>query len=359
MLIVIRTDASLEIGTGHVMRCVTLAKQLEKAGANITFVCRNFPGNSNAFIKSQGFDIHTLTSHVNQNYLQWMNDFWKQDAEETKLITENLNKKIDLLIVDHYSLDAKWERDLHSTVKYIMAIDDLANRPHYCDLLLDQNYYLNMQERYKGLVQDSCIQLLGPNYVLLRDEFLTIDTEKIKRDGSIKRILVFFGGTDPTGETMKTLEAVKELNRSDIKYNVVVGAANPQKEKIEQICGQFPNITFHCQINNIAELMLKADLAIGAGGATTWERCFLGLPSILIIVADNQNEVTQAVAEDGAVYCLGESSEVTKMSIGKEIKEICGNFTKLKLMIQSCRKIVKPNVVKEQLVMKKIMELLK
>lgn len=359
MNVVIRTDASLEIGTGHVMRCLTLAKQLEREGAEVTFICRDFFGNSISFIQSQGFNVHILKSYESHNYLRWGRDNWKQDAQETGLVIQKFKKKLELLIVDHYSLDAKWESEHRSKVKHILVIDDLADRPHDCDMLLDQNYYLNMQNRYKGLVPDSCVQLLGPNYVLLRDEFLTIDLQKIKRDGNVKNILIFFGGTDPTGETLKTLQAIKTLNISDIEFNVVIGASNPQKEKIEQVCKQMSNVNFYCQVNNMAELMVEADLAIGAGGTSSWERCFLGLPSILIIVAENQTEVTYAIAEKGAIQLLGESSEVTEKHIYAVINGIYRDFIKLDEMIRNCWEMVNPKVVKEQLVIKKIMELLR
>ncbi|MDQ0221215.1 UDP-2,4-diacetamido-2,4,6-trideoxy-beta-L-altropyranose hydrolase [Peribacillus cavernae] len=359
MNVVIRTDASLEIGTGHVMRCLTLAKQLIREGVEVSFICRSFPGNSISFIQDQGFHVHTLPSLVNQNHWQWMRNFWNQDAQETKLIIKSLNKKTDLLIIDHYELDAKWESELRSGVEHIMVIDDLADRPHDCDLLLDQNYYFDMQNRYKGLIPDQCIQLLGPDYVLLRDEFLSIDVEKIDRDSNVNNILVFFGGTDPTGETLKTLQAVKDLSCSDIEYTVVVGVANPQKEQIEQICDQISNVTFYCQVNNMAELMVKADLAVGAGGTTSWERCFLALPSITVIVANNQTELSEAVAEKGAMYCLGTSTEVTAKDIGGKILELCNSPLKRNKMIRNCWEIVNPKYVKERLVIKNIMELQK
>ena len=359
MNVVIRTDASLEVGTGHVMRCVTLAKQLERKGANVTFICRNYPGNSISYIQSQGFNVHIPSVRENQHHWQWRRDNWTQDAHETKRIIENLNKNVDLLIVDHYGLDAKWESALRPSIKHIMVIDDLANRPHDCDILLDQNYYLNLQNRYTELVSGSCIQLLGPNFVLLRDEFISIDLKKIERDGSVKNVLVFFGGTDPTGETMKTIQAIQGINQFDIEFNVVVGEANPKKEKIEQICSQMSNVKYHCQISNMSELMVNADLAIGAGGTTSWERCYLGLPSIIIIVADNQKEVANAVAEIGAAHCLGESTRVSDLNISKEIKELCNNSALINEMIQGCWKIVDPNIVKSQMVIKNITELLK
>ncbi|MED4402765.1 UDP-2,4-diacetamido-2,4,6-trideoxy-beta-L-altropyranose hydrolase [Metabacillus fastidiosus] len=360
MNVVIRTDASFEIGTGHVMRCITLAKQLVHEGAEVLFICRSFYGNSISFIQSQGFHVHTLLSDKNKKHLQWTRDNWEKDSEETKLILGSLNKKIDLLIVDHYGLDIKWESKFCSVVNYIMVIDDLANRVHNCDLLLDQNYYFNMNNRYKGLVPEYCTLMLGPSYVLLRDEFLSIDPQKIKRDDSINNILIFFGGTDPTGETLKTLKVIQKPNFSHIEFNVVVGEANPKKEEIKEMCTKIKNSIYHCQTNNMAELMLKADLAISAGGATTWERCFLGLPSLIIIVAENQEDVTNVVVEKGAAYCLGNSIEVTDTIICKEINSLCDqNNERIIEMVGNCWEIINPNIVKMKLVTRNIMRLMK
>jgi UDP-2,4-diacetamido-2,4,6-trideoxy-beta-L-altropyranose hydrolase len=357
MNVVIRTDSSLEIGTGHVMRCVTLAHQLVKQGVEVSFICRNFSGNTISYLKDKGFRVDTLSSFENQ---QWMQCDWEQDAKETKKIIYNLKKKINLLIVDHYGLDAKWESELRSVVDHIMVIDDLANRPHNCDILLDQNYYLEIKKRYTDLVPESCIQLLGPNYALLRNEFLSIDTQKIKREGKVKNILVFFGGTDPTGETLKTLKAIKEVNRSHVKFNIVVGEKNPKISMIKEICEQIPNTVFQCQVSNIAELMVNADLAIGAGGTTSLERCYVGLPSIVIIVADNQRDVSNALAKIGVAFCLGESEKVTVKDINKAFDELCNKESvKLKNIIKNSWDIINRDAVKAQLVTKKILEFLK
>jgi len=172
---------------------------------------------------------------------------WKQDALETITIIKALNIEVDLVIVDHYGLDSHWESELRHYTRHLMVIDDLADRPHDCDLLLDQNYYLDMKERYKRLVPDHCVQMLGPDYVLLRDEFLQAANEPRERTGEIRNILVFFGGTDPTEETIKALEAIKELDISEIEINVVVGASNPKCHEIKLMCEGMLNTSFHCQ----------------------------------------------------------------------------------------------------------------
>ncbi len=358
MNVVIRTDASLEIGTGHVMRCLTLAKQLIIEGFEVSFICCDFQGNSISYIQEQGFRVYNISSQEENNSWKWIKDNWRQDVEDTKQIIKEINKKIDLLIVDHYSLDVNWEKELREAVKHIMVIDDLADRSHDCDILLDQNYYLNLHNRYKGLVSASCIQLLGPDYVLLRDEFLSINVKKIKRDGNLKRILVFFGGTDLTGETIKTLQAISELNHSEIEFDVVVGESNPHKEKIEQQCNDLLNVTFHCQVSNMAELMLDANLAIGAGGSTTWERCFLKLPSITIILAENQRDIALDVARRGASLCIGDSNHISSMDIKTELMRLINTPNKVDEMATNCLNILNPEKVKGYETVKRIRNLI-
>lgn len=357
MKIVIRTDASVEIGTGHVMRCLTLAHQFKKKGVDVFFICREFKGNLISLIQKQEFPVFVLPAKKGHNHWQWIKENWEIDALETKELIKQIDSKIDLMIVDHYELDEKWEKMIRSSAEKIMVIDDLANRPHDCDLLLDQNYYLNSKTRYNKLLPNSCIQLLGPNYLLLREEFLFIDPLKIKRDGTVNNILIFFSGTDPTGETVKAIKAIKQLNRPDIKVNVVVGASNPLKDLVEELCAQMPNVQYHCQINYMAELMIQADLAIGAGGSTAWERCFLGLPSISLILADNQKELSEAVSAQGAMCCLGQSEEVEPCHITNKIKELLEHPKAVITMVQKCHELIDPVVVKKQLAVKNLMEL--
>jgi UDP-2,4-diacetamido-2,4,6-trideoxy-beta-L-altropyranose hydrolase len=310
MIIVFRVDASEQIGTGHVMRCLTLADALHDEGVCILFICRALPGNLHSQIEKRGYQVESLRflGELSKNV------DWQKDADSTKQILQKReshpNHQIDWLIVDHYELDKKWEREFRDTVQNIMVIDDLANRNHDCDLLLDQNYYKNYEHRYDSLVHETCQKLLGPEYILLREEFVEAGKELEKRDGIVKRLLIFFGGSDPTNETMKALHAIKKLNSEgtqidDIHIDVVVGQANPNREVIREICEAMPGLHYHCQIDYMAQLMAKADLSIGAGGVTMWERCYLGLPSVTIVVAENQMESTKAVAEREAIWNMG------------------------------------------------------
>jgi UDP-2,4-diacetamido-2,4,6-trideoxy-beta-L-altropyranose hydrolase len=307
--IMIRADASVEMGSGHVMRCLTLAEELRNNNATVIFISREHEGNLCDFIESKGYEVKRLSG--------------ESDAEETFEIIKQHNKVVDYLLVDHYELDHQWEMAVVPSVKYMIAIDDLADRKHYCHLLLDQNYKLSLNHsRYIGLVPSFCRVLEGPQYSLLRKEFRKARENLRERSGTINRILVFFGGSDPSNETMKALEAVLLLDRKNIEVDVIIGASNPHKAEIREFASFYPNINFHIQINNMAELMEKADLAIGAGGSTTWERCSLGLPSIVINIAYNQEEISDAVATTGSIINLGNSRDIEVNHIRNAIENL-------------------------------------
>ncbi|MHB8056652.1 MAG: UDP-2,4-diacetamido-2,4,6-trideoxy-beta-L-altropyranose hydrolase [Desulfuromonadaceae bacterium] len=317
MNITFRTDSSLQIGSGHVMRCLTLADELRQRGADIMFVCREHPGNMIGLIAAKGYPVVRLAqaeaeyaeASADLAHAAWLGVAWQQDAAET--ITAVRNAEPQWLIIDHYALDRRWEEMLRPYVEKIMAIDDLADRPHDCDLLLDQNLYEGMETRYDTLVPKSCKKLLGPKYALLRPEFAAARKNLRQRDGIVKRILVFFGGVDPTNETQKTLQALAGINDRQFDVDVVVGGGNLYKEQIKKICAANDGFHYHCQVDNMAELIAAADLAIGAGGATTWERCSVGLPSFITVLAKNQQKLAETGARQGLFFYLGKSATVT------------------------------------------------
>lgn len=298
MNILIRVDSSVRIGTGHVMRTLTLAELLRNARCDVRFVMKEEEGHLCSYVERRGFPVFRIASARTQD----------DDARETIEAMAAWGKRIDWCIVDHYGLDANWEKKIRRYVQNVMVIDDLANRLHVCDVLLDQNYYANSHVRYDGLVPANCTLLLGPAYALLRKEFDEARKMMRTRTGEVNRLLVFFGGSDPTNETEKVLRALRFFPPMNV--DVVVGTTNPHRHVIERMCREM-DVHYHCQIDYIAKLMRKADLAVGAGGATMWERCFLGLPSLVTAVADNQRASTKAVAAYGAVWYVGWHKEVT------------------------------------------------
>lgn len=339
MNIIFRVDASHKIGTGHVMRCLTLANELKSSGAKVSFICRDLPGNLASYITDKGYYVFLLPFHTNEHPVMTSEQMdWKTDAMKTaKILMESA--PVDCLIIDHYALDQKWEKFLEDKVKKIVVIDDLADRPHQCSILLDQNSS-EVEERYHKLVPKSCIKLLGTYYAILRPEFRLAKKQLADRDGSINRILVFFGGTDPTNETIKTLQTLRNIQFSSLLIDVVVGETNKNKGVIQQICQELPNAFFHCQIEYMAELMRKADFSIGAGGSSTWERCYLGLPSLSIVTADNQMEITKLVHDKGATCCLGISAEVTTKRIENGINTMLANPSLVKEMSEKALQLM-------------------
>ena len=287
------------------MRCLTLARQLASNGAEVAFVCRDLPGAMFDVIDDDFRCIKLHSEHETKtNQLK--------DAEESiHELSTVFPEGVDWIVVDHYQLDFTWETVMRRYAKKILVVDDLANRQHLCDALLDQNYYVDYQNRYKSLVSSDCELFLGPSHVLFRPEFYDAACQYRDRTGTVKRVLVFFGASDVTNQTKKVVDCIPKLHRADISFDVVVGASNPNKSKVEASCGKLPNVTFHCQVNNMAKLMLDADLAIGAGGATTWERCILGLPCITVVFAENQLQTTLDLAEAGVIEYLGWVDQLT------------------------------------------------
>lgn len=337
MKIVIRTDASLVIGTGHVMRCKTLAEELHRRGAEVVFVCRDLRGNLIPLLKKYDFivkelptpkAINPVQAEKSDDYSAWLGVEQSEDVSQT--IEALGDFEPDWLVVDHYGLDESWEQGLRGRVDKILVIDDLVNRPHDCDVLLNQNLLDDLDNAYQGLVPNGCRKLLGPRFALLRREFREAREMLRDRDGMIRRTLVFFGGVDPTSETEKALKALEMLGRPDLAVDVVVGSNNPQGEKIEAICRCKRNVTFHRQVSNMAELMSCADLAIGAGGTASWERCCMGLPALVTIIADNQSESTLQLANRGAVRIVGITSEVEPLDYKVKISALTPD--KLKTM---------------------------
>lgn len=266
-------------------------------------------------------DRSTAMSLNSKDYADWLGVEQSEDAAQTLEALGDFRP--DWLVVDHYGLDATWERPFQSRVGHIFVIDDLANRPHECDLLLDQS--LQEPGRYTGLIRNTCVPLIGPKYALLRPEFVTARQNiRTWKDDRASRLLVFFGGIDAGGETFKALSAIKMLDRADVTADVVIGQANPHRALIKAACSKLPNVTLRSQIENMAALMTACDLFVGAGGTSSWERCCLGLPALVLATADNQIIQSIALARAGAHLYLGQAHSVSAERLARLIDEMLG-----------------------------------
>ncbi|MCF2600466.1 UDP-2,4-diacetamido-2,4,6-trideoxy-beta-L-altropyranose hydrolase [Anaerovibrio lipolyticus] len=321
-VIVFRADASRLIGSGHVMRCLTLAQRLRKEqNAKVIFIMRKLSGNLIDVARKQGFTVLVLPQadedYKLEDYGLWLTVPMEVDAQQTiKVLQHYLQEHdcdvADRLIVDSYALDEQWERMLRPYCKEIMVIDDLANRRHECDILLDQNFYSNKDVRYAGLVPEHCKMLLGPEHALLREEFYESKKHLRKRDGNIKNILVFYGGSDLTNETEKAIKALVQLHDEGYSFtaDIITGLSNYRRGKIEKICSKYHFLHYYCQVSNMAEFMNKADLMLGAGGSTTWERLYMELPALVTAVAENQIQGCEDCRQAGIIEYLGINKDV-------------------------------------------------
>jgi UDP-2,4-diacetamido-2,4,6-trideoxy-beta-L-altropyranose hydrolase len=324
MKIAFRTDASCQIGTGHFIRCLTLACKLKKQGAYISFLSRNLPTHLSDMLNEKEMEYIPLDNHeIKGSADELMHSRWlgiSQMADSQDTIKALSSQIYDWIVVDHYALDVQWENIVRPNAKKMKVIDDLADRNHDCDILLDQNYFADMQTRYIGKTPEHCVLLAGPRYALLREEF-KVCREKVElRNGEIKKILVFFGGVDVDNCTLQVIEVLSEINIG-FQVDVVIGAQHPFKELIKSACAEHGYVC-HIQTSRMAELMLEADLAIGAGGSASWERCCLGLPSLLFALADNQITIAKELDSINAAVYMGNNDVVSFLNFKKTLNKL-------------------------------------
>jgi UDP-2,4-diacetamido-2,4,6-trideoxy-beta-L-altropyranose hydrolase len=343
MKCVFRVDASIDMGTGHVMRCRTLANALKIRGADIHFITRAHQGHLGDMLASDGFSVTLLPQPDNSGikglgYAALLGVSQQEDALQTIQALEG--QVFDWLIVDHYGLDQTWEEQLRLHASKLMAIDDLANRNHICDALLDQNYAVEGESRYSHRVQGRCQFLLGPRYALIRPEYAQYLAAMAKRSGHIKRVLVFMGGSDNLNITGKVLDALCADRLAHIEVDVVIGANFIHKYRVNEQANSRPNTRIHGPRSHLADLMAKADLAVGAGGATTWERFCMGLPSLVISIAENQVPTCMALESTGLIKYLGDAHDLKVSAVELALVNLLNETVLLRRLADSNKALV-------------------
>jgi UDP-2,4-diacetamido-2,4,6-trideoxy-beta-L-altropyranose hydrolase len=284
--IVFRADAGAAIGSGHVMRCLALSQAFLADGWLAGFAgTRETFKSVNAIEKA---DIERLI----------LDDLVENEPHSIAAHWPN----IDVLVVDHYGRDAKLERSCRPFAKRIVVIDDLANRLHDCDLLVDSS--TTSEASYRDLVPASCHVLVGPSFAPLAREFRQARPLALsRRDGrSVEHVLLSFGQIDPQNATELVLDALDAAGYTSI-VDIAIGSAAPHLMALRKRTNQ--RIKLHIDNPNMSALMSSADLAIGAGGTTSWERCCLGLPSLILEIASNQRGVIATIEQAKAGIGLG------------------------------------------------------
>ena len=321
MKVLFRADASIKIGIGHVMRCLTLADALKSQGAECQFICREHSGNLIEHLRQKGYLVHALPpepslemtlmtkddpqTESELTHSDWLGATQSEDAAECRVAVEEFQP--DWLIVDHYALDARWEKALKKHYRKLMVIDDLADRSHICDLLLDQTYGRETQA-YQPWVSENCAVFCGSKYALLRPEFAALRPYSLGRreNPQLDHLLITMGGIDNDNATGHVLHALKTCDLpANCHITVVMGASAPWLTDVRQVAKELPWPTeVRVNVTDMARLMADSDLAIGAAGSTSWERCCLGLPVVMLVLAENQKTAAMLLEQAHAVLSI-------------------------------------------------------
>lgn len=316
-----RVDADATIGLGHVMRCLALADALRARGARTVFATAALPDPTAAMLRAHGHTVLPLT-----NAAPTLSGEPAGKLDEAAQRADALAARhalaafgpLDWIVVDHYRLGLAWERVAAGIARHLAVVDDNARREHDCDLLIDHNVSAEWAQ-YDDLLPRHAARLLGPRFALLRRDFARTQAQAPRLRTNIERVLVAFGGADPTRETEKALDALSAPGLASLAVDVVVGAANPRLDAVHGRAATRGGVQVHVDVERMDALIDRADLAIGAAGVSALERCAKGLPSALIAVADNQLPIAQALAQRGAAVNLGASSEVDEVRLARAV----------------------------------------
>jgi UDP-2,4-diacetamido-2,4,6-trideoxy-beta-L-altropyranose hydrolase len=306
---VIRADASKSIGGGHIMRCMALGFELSKAGWIYAFASRPETADTVPLLSASDSELFLLRG---------------KRKEEQFEIRNRWPGGCDLLIVDHYHRDASFETKCRGWARRILVVDDLADRDHDCDILIDQTPG-RRETDYAGIVSPGCRLLLGPRFALLRSAFKQARFAALRRRekiGPVETILISFGMIDNRNGCLASLMALKRAGYQG-KAHVMIGSAAPHLDELRRSISAWPfKVCLHVDEKLPEDLMVQADLAIGAGGSMTWERCCLGLPSMVWVAAKNQQKVAEAMATTGALSLI-------QGNIQSQISEMAAIITNL------------------------------
>ena len=333
------------------MRCLTLADALRLNNIDCTFVCRAHAGHLGEHITRQGHPVLMLPQidaafatsvDTTPAHAAWLGCDWQTDAQQTQAAISEI--ETDWLVVDHYALDARWEKSLRRQCRKVMVIDDLADRPHDCDLLLDQNLGRST-DHYQHLTPQNTQTLIGPLYALLRPEFAQYRASSLLRrcQPKLEHLLITMGGIDKENHTGALLQALMQSRLPDnLRITVVMGRYAPALANVQALAEEMPcHTTVQVNTQQMAELMTDSDLIIGAAGGTSWERCCLGVPSIVLVTADNQRTAADALEKIGAIRLIHRCHDVPAILIDPTLSS--SNPTQLNQLSEAARHVTDGN----------------
>jgi len=322
MIALFRVDASRGIGNGHVARCRAFAAVLKSrfSFGRVIFACAEVSKAWKSILEGEGIEVQRISSRL-AGPQPWSLEDPDADAQAIVELAHREVGRCDWVVVDHYSLDRIWEDRVRDVARKVLAIDDLANRQHSCDIVVDHNFDDRPTSRYASLVPPFAKQLIGPSFAMLRPEFAVLRRHVRCRTGRIRNIVILLGPADVHNVTGKTLEAIGAAGLDEVRVNVVLGGEHPHAERIMELarsCGA----NLHRSVPSMADLFANADLAVGAAGVTTLERICLRLPSLFTTVADNQLPVARALAAIAPALWLGPAESVTVAAVTAKLRQL-------------------------------------
>ncbi|NKI58349.1 UDP-2,4-diacetamido-2,4,6-trideoxy-beta-L-altropyranose hydrolase [Labrenzia sp. PO1] len=345
---VFRVDGGPIIGSGHVVRCLTLAQKLHQSGLICMFITRPDSGPLIDQIGASGFEVSTLSERpeppASGQHESWIGN-WAADADEFAEAVSRLQDNRIVVITDHYGIDHRWQSRIGKMASSLIVIDDLADRRHHCDILIDQNLGRTAAD-YAGLVPNGCELLCGTSFSILRDGFLGVRDRSLvtKRSKTApKRYLVSMGGADRDNFSAIALAAIEELASAgvdvehvDILLGGIAANANELRERIKN--SSLP-VTLHIDSDQVPQLMADADLAIGAAGTTLLERLVVGLPVVVLANASNQVRLLGMVDDYGFGRYAGWVNEVSANDLAETIRGITSDPGKWHEMVMNSSRL--------------------
>lgn len=346
MDVAFRVDASTCIGFGHLKRCLSLAAALRSVGARSCFVLRHHDIDAAAVARAAGIDVIELTGVTgaplasaagDPPHAAWAGVDWAADADDTAAAL--LGKPVDWIVVDHYAFDARWHRRVGAGLGVRVAvIDDLADRPIAADLLIDHNFAADHRLKYGALCPASTVLLGGPRFALLGPEYA--DGPRHEPGPVVRSIGIFMGGADAGNFSAIALRACREIAGFTGPVEIATTSANPAREQLRALVAADPAITLTVDLPHLAEFFARHDLQIGAGGGATWERCCVGVPSLVLVVADNQRAVVPALAHLGALVTVDGAVPPNAAGIATALRPLLDEPARRAALSQAARCLV-------------------
>ncbi len=330
MVFVFRADGGEQLGFGHLARCSALAEGLRAQGRNCLFVTAADAAGL-AFLQGSGFDAVSIRA--------------ADETSDARATSSAIGSRDAVVVLDHYALGAEWQKAARAAGRALLCLSDVPGARMDCDWLLNQNW-IGDPTPYRRLVPDSCELLLGPEFALLRGEFRErrrVDARR--RTGRVENIFVSFGASDPTAETEKCIRGFLAVAPSGVTLHVLPGLANPRAGRIRAEFAGGSGVNVLESVASMAEFLGAMDLAIGAAGSTSWERCCLGVPSVLVQTADNQAVVADGARRTGFAEVLGAAGDVDTDTWARFFRDRLGDVEAWRRASEIGRRLVDGNGV--------------